>query len=110
MTNATSRRDAHSARVILRRIRGRDAAFGAQVDPVVTTMGAALTDLLGMLPEEPSQQLTDELGRVVTTLRTADCALDQGNERGTIQLLELAQARLARFIARVEELCRRDQD
>ena len=109
MTDATSRRDAHSARVILRRIRGRDAAFGAQVDAVVATMGEALTDVLGLLPEQPTQELTDELGRVVTTLRTADSALDQGNERGTAQLLELAQARLARFVARVEEHRRRDQ-
>lgn len=109
MTNATCRRDAHSARVLLRRICGRDTAFGAQVDAVVTTMGAALTNLLGMLPEELSQELTDELGRVVTTLRTADSALSQRNERGTVQLLELAQARLARLVAQVEELYRRDQ-
>ena len=109
MTNATSRRDAHSARVILRRIRGRDAAFGARIDAVVTDMTKALGDVLQRLPPEPTQDLVDELGRVVTTLRTADSALDGGNEAGTLQLLELAQARLARFVASVEAQAQPDR-
>ena len=55
MTNATSRRDAHSARVILRRIRGRDAALVASDDA-----------------DAPAPKLLDGCSRVYLRLRRAE--------------------------------------
>lgn len=103
MTNSTSRRDAYSARALLRRIGGRDERFGDSVRERINEMMSFLDAVILRLPEDPPEDMVEELDRVVTTLHTADASLVDGNNAASLQMLELARARLERFAQRVED-------
>ncbi|MCK5941998.1 MAG: hypothetical protein KAI24_08530 [Planctomycetes bacterium] len=69
----------------------------------INEMMAFLDSVILRLPEDPPDAMVEELDRVVTTLRTADGSLQGGNESATMQMLDLARARLQRFAKQVDE-------
>ncbi|MFN3241183.1 MAG: hypothetical protein ACE37K_06680 [Planctomycetota bacterium] len=103
MTN-TSRRDAYSARVMLRRIGGRDEQFGATIRERIDEMMAFLDAVILRLPDDPPDDMVEELERVVTTLSTADASLASGNSTASLQMIDLARARLERFVRKTPSL------
>jgi len=102
----TSRRDAYSARVMLRRIGARDEDFGETVQDRINEMMAFLDAVILRLPDDPPDDMVEELERVVTTLGTADQSLVDGNNTASLQMLDLARARLERFAQQVEDASR----
>lgn len=102
MTNgSTTRRDAHTARVVLRMIKGRRHTRAATANERVMAMMADLDKVLLYLPQDPPDDVIAEIERVVMTLRTADQCLSDGNSASGMQSLELAKARLDRIAARL---------
>lgn len=98
---SVSRRDTHKARVLLRMIEHRDGETAGTRDHVLQMM-AALDAVLTHLPDDPPDHVVAELERIVTTLRTADSCLSSGNKSGGLQTLELARARLERFVGMLD--------
>lgn len=99
---SVSRRDTHKARVLLRMIEHRDGEGVAGTRDHVMQMMAALDAVLARLPDDPPDHVVAELERIVTTLRTADACLQSGNAAGGMQTLELARARLERFVTMLD--------
>lgn len=87
---------------MLRRIGGRDEEFGKTIRERIDEMMAFLDAVILRLPEDPPDNMVEELERVVTTLRTADTTLLEGNSPAALQMIDLARARLERFAKQVE--------
>jgi len=99
---STTRREAHTARVVLRMIENREHKESESARERVMAMMAALDAVLLHLPDDPPDAMVAEIERVVTTLRTADVTLSSGNISGGLMTLDLARARLDRFVQSLE--------
>ncbi|MCA8949011.1 MAG: hypothetical protein KDE27_05880 [Planctomycetes bacterium] len=99
--SSTTRRDAHTARVVLRMIKGRRHTSAASASERVMSMMADLDKVLLYLPQDPPDDIITDVERVVMTLRTADQCLTDGNTASGMQSLDLARARLDRIAARL---------
>ncbi|MCR9245286.1 MAG: hypothetical protein NXI31_09660 [bacterium] len=99
--SSTTRRDAHTARVVLRMIDGRRHTSAASARERVMAMMADLDVVLLNLPEDPPDDLIQEVERIVVTLRTADESLSQGDSGSGMQMLGLAKSRLDRLASRM---------
>lgn len=97
----TIRSDAHNARVMLRMIqRHRHSQAASARERVLSTM-ADLDLIILRLPEDPPQDLVDEVERIVSALRNADVRLADGDSRAGMLQLDLASARLRRLADRL---------
>ena len=103
MTNSNTRRDAHSAKVMLRMIDHRGKSAGLHASQRIEQMMAALDSVIMRLPEDPPDDMVQEFDRIVTTLRTADENVQAGNASSSRQSLDLAKARIERFAKLVED-------
>ena len=99
--SSSTRRDAHTARVVLRMINGRRHTSSASASERVMEMMAHLDVVLLNLPEDPPADMISEIERIVVTLRTADQNFSDGNSASGMQSLELAKARLDRLAAKL---------
>ena len=68
----------------------------------VMDMMEALDAVLLRLPPDPDDWMVNEVERIVITLRTADEHIVNKNSTGALQFLDLARARLGRFVDRLD--------
>ena len=69
----------------------------------INRMLAALDVVILQIPSVPTDEMVEELERIVAALHTAEEHVRDDNRTGALQALGLAQARLDRFAARFVE-------
>lgn len=99
----TTKQNAVGAKVVLRMLGSKGPLNNDNVRGRIMRFMAALDAIILRIPDDPPDDMVDELDRIITTLRTAEQAAEGNNMQSAVASLDLAGARIERFAKVVED-------